>query len=100
MEKLELYFVNGRGQMEMNFEALECITSEEFVDYVRHCLEKGELKDVVIESGSVVVYVTSHDDRVLSVYRYDKIYNTYVSMYYNRYDLQKITGFLRPGVAQ
>ena len=45
----ELYFENANGQMEINFEALELLTSEAFVREIKDDLKIDTLLDVTVK---------------------------------------------------
>lgn len=77
----DVYFVNAKGQMEFNFEALELVTSKEFADLVSSAFKSSDdfntaMKYVQIEKDRSVVIVSG--EYIVQVFKYS-FGNTYHS---------------------
>lgn len=78
MENLEMLVVNENGQMEINFEALEMVTSSEFVLTVKKVIfDMGSsLKNIDITNDSSFCFVHLHTSDLLITISYTQRNNS------------------------
>lgn len=72
MEKFELYLENENGQMVFNWEALELITDENFVNEIRKELFvcKGQVFNVNVSDLHVLVFIKT--EYSYQIFRYNR----------------------------
>ena len=70
----ELYVVNENGQIEINFDALELVTSQEFVEEVKNCFGNGrsgmEIVSVNVDTSFSRATVILKGEYIVWVCRY------------------------------
>lgn len=97
MEVLELYTTNKQGQMELNFDALECFTTQEFAYHIKTMVNSAtdrEIKKVEVQSTYVYITMTSYENQVLSVYKFNRYSKEWTSENYNTYDLMQMLSYI------
>lgn len=86
---MELFVVLENGQVEINWESLELITSENFVGRIKFQLKDGcKIVKVVAESWRVQVFVS--DKHVVGIFTFDKALDQQNCIWFNDIDLKEM----------
>lgn len=92
---IQLHTVNAAEQIEMNFDALECMTNIHFAEFIKGISFEREIKKVVHKNDEVIIYMIGLVHKgVLSIHTFDRYKQEFKSVHYNTHDLMEMLQYL------